>query len=213
MEDYQAEFDKRFKDDPIANFVKDFRNYCQHYKMPRIGSSVLFEGEKNDRPRSVLNLSKTDLLQYGRWRANSKKYLKEQPEQISVVTFVDKYYDNVMSFVNWFRAKQGIIHGEECRKVNAMQKAIDDRLLSELVPTVRARWQLFKGGNSLQSLEQAFVSYLSAEEWKELDANDSDLCKRCDFMIKTLKKKDVTDDEFLEELRLKYDRLNTKSIG
>ena len=73
--DYQSRIKSEFAQDPLAQFVKCLRKYCQHYKAPELDVTTSWSGEDGGYSRTV-NLMKDDLMTFDGWLAPARKYLE-----------------------------------------------------------------------------------------------------------------------------------------
>lgn len=125
--EYQAEVDRRFTNNPLAQFIEDLRNYCLHYKLPTM-PSVLRYSKLTPTPifESKIVFKTEELNEYSNWSSLGKKYLLSQNEPINLLNVIDEYYNLVEGFHNWIQSRQQEIHSEELSKVTSVQQQIED---------------------------------------------------------------------------------------
>ena len=99
-----------FVHDPLSQFVKCLRIYCQHYKSPNIYVKTSIQNGKVTRQ---YNLSKADLESFDGWSATAKRYLQGGEDTVDIVQVAKKYWAKVISFYTWFQQKQEEIHSKE----------------------------------------------------------------------------------------------------
>lgn len=125
--EYQAEVDRRFANNPLAQFIEDLRDYCLHYKLPTTPSVLRFS---NLSPTPVFEskiiLKTEDLNKYSNWSSLGKKYLRSQNEPINLLNVIDEYYNLVEDFHNWIQSRQQEILSEELAKVTSIQQQIEN---------------------------------------------------------------------------------------
>jgi hypothetical protein len=125
--EYQKEVDKRFSNNPLAQFVEDLRDYCLHYELPTI-SSVLHFSSLSPTPvfESRIELKIEELNKYSKWSHLAKKYLASQNKPVNLLNVTDEYYALVKDFHNWFQLRQKEIHSQEFAKVASIQRELED---------------------------------------------------------------------------------------
>lgn len=126
LPDYQKEVDRRFANNPLAQFVEDLRDYCLHYELPTI-SSVLHFSSLPPTPvfESRIELKIEELNKYSKWSHLAKKYLTSQNKPVNLLTVTDEYYALVKDFHSWFQSRQKEIHSQEFAKVTSIYKRIE----------------------------------------------------------------------------------------
>jgi len=127
--EYQVEVDRRFTNNPLAQFVEDLRDYCLHYKLPAI-SSVLHFSRLPPTPvfESRVELKIEELNKYSKWSHLAKEYLSSQNKPINLLHVTDEYYVLVKDFYNWLQLRQREIHYQEFAKVDSIQRELKDLL-------------------------------------------------------------------------------------
>ena len=119
--------DRRFANNPLAQFVEDLRDYCLHYELPTI-SSVLHFSRLPPTPvfESRVELKIEELNKYSKWSHLAKEYLSSQNKPINLLDVADEYYALVKDFYNWFQLRQREIHSQEFAKVASIQRELED---------------------------------------------------------------------------------------
>lgn len=125
--EYQVEVDRRFANNPLAQFVEDLRDYCLHYKLPTIFSVHHFS-RLPPMPvfESRIELKIEELNKYSNWSHLAKEYLSSQNKSINLLNVTDEYYALVKDFYNWFQLCQREIHSQEFAKVASIQRELED---------------------------------------------------------------------------------------
>ncbi|MGZ4078799.1 MAG: hypothetical protein ACXVDW_15040, partial [Bacteroidia bacterium] len=113
--EYQQEIDLKFKLNPLANFIKDLRQYFQHYKIPGVSTNVKFE---NNKIEMKLLLPLKEISLFSGWRAKSKEFLNQHKDDIDIIIVIKQYHQLVIEFYDWFQAKQMDIHKPDKDKVD-----------------------------------------------------------------------------------------------
>jgi hypothetical protein len=109
---YQSEITERFATDPLSQFIENLREMAQHYRLPTVRLSHLFEnlpagGQMTHR----LELVRSDLREYREWSPPAKEFLAEADENIDLLDVVTRHYAHVTAFHEWFREQQQSVHG------------------------------------------------------------------------------------------------------
>lgn len=103
--EYVDEVNKRFAQNPLAQFIEDLREYCLHYKHLPIASSFNYVQEPPKEDFCII-LDREALKKYSRWSSFSKAYLKMQKKDINLTNLITQYYNLVIEFHKWIRSKQ-----------------------------------------------------------------------------------------------------------
>ena len=162
--DYQVRIDKEFARDPLAQFVKGLRKYCQHYKSPDLAITTSWQKGDESATRTV-GLFKEDLLTFDGWSAAAKKYLEAVEEKVDVLEVATAYRDKLLGFYEWFRSRQLDIHSEEL-------KAFRDKETELLILTLEDRLEsAFRHRNHEipHERDEIFLSIFSSSEFAELE--------------------------------------------
>src|SRR5690606_30572446 len=118
---YQDEVDRRFKNDPLSQFVVGLRQFAQHYRLPSI-STVRKFGSNGIQGR--VHLLKDDLLLFSRWNAAAKRFLQEQSDKIDLVEVLREYHQKVAGFQEWLRQEWSETFRQELRETELKRQAM-----------------------------------------------------------------------------------------
>jgi len=125
--EYQKEVDRRFANNPLAQFVEDLRDYCLHYELPTISSVLHFSGlSPTPLFESKIELKIEELNKYSKWSHLAKEYLSSQNKPVNLLNVTDEYYALVKDFHIWFQSRQREIHSQEFAKVASIYQKIED---------------------------------------------------------------------------------------
>lgn len=113
--EYQGKVDAVFKFDPLSCFVKDLRQFFQHYALPGIYFQTSWKKATGMMERTV-RLRLTD-LEHFKWSSTAKQFLVEQTEDINLLTLIDGYNEKVADFYQWFQRRQKELHAQDFKKV------------------------------------------------------------------------------------------------
>ena len=89
--EYQEEINKRFVSNPLAVFIKDLRQYFQHYQMPGVSSRVVYTRGAPDFEMTLL-LPARQMAKISGWNALSRKFLSKQGDDIDILALVNDFH-------------------------------------------------------------------------------------------------------------------------
>ena len=121
--EYQEQINFRFTGHGLSEFVKCLRQFCQHYRIPLVGSTVSFDNEHGGYTRTV-DLHKADLDKFSGWSSPAKSYIEALPETIDLLSVMRSYRDHVVNFYEWFNHRLSDVH--------AADLANYDRIMTEI---------------------------------------------------------------------------------
>lgn len=134
--DYQVQIDIRFKNHPLSVFIKDLRQYLQHYQMPGLSSRLVYKKDAPDFEMTI-RMGVADLNKFSGWKSKSKEYISSFEDDIDLMSLVKEYHEHVNEFYQWFIGRQMEIHKDDIEKVDLHKKKIRDnefmRFVSELI--------------------------------------------------------------------------------
>lgn len=198
--DYQKRINSDFKNDPLSQFVKGLRQYCQHYRAPsiEIQLTVTKVDDGFSETRKVL-LSKQDLASFSSWNLAAKNFLTAVDEKVDVLEIVKSYRDTVSNFYKWYRERQLEIHAEELSELSnvrnqAFQLDLDMKLRGCLNNKENYPW---RG-------EELFSGLLSYTEQKRLQDLDPASLERYELLIQILEERYVLTPLEKEQIRELY---------
>ena len=127
LSEYQGELDNRFIKDGTCQFVKDLRQYCQHYRLPLLAVNVGFIVQSQD---GLIHwgvpISRKQIEVWTRWSATSKKFIGGFEEEINLEAVMRQYRDKVIAFNSWFEGKQREAHADEWAYREELTKKIKE---------------------------------------------------------------------------------------
>lgn len=97
--EYEASVQREFASDPLARFMKGFRNYVLHHTVPKIELTHHFFPE----PQHIeLNIDATAILASPRWTVAARSYLEEHQPKLRILHLLDSYETKVRTFHEHF---------------------------------------------------------------------------------------------------------------
>lgn len=195
--DYQLEIQNRFINDPLSNFIKDLRQFVQHYKLPEIYTNTIF---KQDPPelRRVLKLKKEDLMEFP-WSSKSKIFLSHQTADLDLMQIVNEYFERVTEFYKWFQEKQAEIHKDEISIVD--YKRAENKL--KLIPDL-LKASLSFPNNTISNFEAGIVWVFSSTEQEDLNSFTNNGKLRLSKIMEILNKHTVLTEDIQVKIKKLY---------
>ncbi|UCG12675.1 MAG: hypothetical protein JSU72_19720, partial [Deltaproteobacteria bacterium] len=182
--DYHSRVSSEFAQDPLAQFVKCLRKYCQHYKAPNLASDQSWErGDK--RITRAFSLLLEDLTTFDGWSATARRYMDTAGERIDVLEVATKYHAKVMSFYEWFQSRQSRIHANELRRLRAKEREL---LLLQLDIKIDMHLAMDRQGIPHTGVD-VFTSIFTSREFEELDSIPPDSGKQATRAIELLEER------------------------
>lgn len=130
--EYSAEAARRFKNDPLVQFVQKLRHYVVHVKMP----SILFKANldmDSGHADIRLGLAKRELMEWDDWKSVAGRYVEEADDQILLRAVVQDYEARIRDFYEWYGDKEQSYQDEALARFREKEAeyfflAIEDKL-------------------------------------------------------------------------------------
>jgi hypothetical protein len=182
--DYHSRVTSEFARDPLAQFVKCLRQYCQHYKAPNLAVNES-RNRGEERPIRTFNLLLEDLGTFDGWSSTAKMYLSAAGEQINVLEVATQYRDKVIDFYKWFQSRQGEIHADTLKQFRAKESEL---LLLQLEDKIDMYLAMDKQGIPYRK-DEVFTSIFTSREFDELGSLPADSGARATRAIELLEER------------------------
>jgi hypothetical protein len=178
--DYQSKVKTEFENDPLSQFIKGLRQYCQHYYSPNIVVEETFfrNLDGSDAIKKSVVLFKEKLMEFDGWNATAKKYLEKYAKSIDVLEFVEAYRNKVIEFYTWFLERQKEIHKTELALIQEKTTEYLQQLIESFVDST-----LKQKDPKATIEEQVFAGVISSDEIVELEAFNAPPEFKADFAI------------------------------
>jgi hypothetical protein len=87
-----------------AEFMTELRNYCTHRSIPVPGMVTTLFGQAGQSPqiRNELKLDRDKLLEWKKWTAPAKAYLRAKDQEFDLLPVIQSYISGVREFFDWF---------------------------------------------------------------------------------------------------------------
>jgi hypothetical protein len=166
--DYQHRVDKDFAQDPLSHFIKCLRQYCQHYQALDLLLTTSWS-EENERLARTIGPSLDNLRSFSRWTPEAKTYLRSLDKQVDLLEVAIAYRSKVVSFYQWFGARQSEIHAVELQSLEAKRT---DLTLMELEDKVDVCLAWDGEGMPFRN-DEVFLGIFSSKEFEALEKIDT----------------------------------------
>jgi hypothetical protein len=198
--DYHSRVASEFTQDPLAQFVKCVRKYCQHYRAPDLAVNESWK-QGDNRPTRTFSLVLEDLRTFDGWSATAKKYLEIAGELIDVLEVATEYRDKVIDFYEWFQSRQEEIHEDELRRFREKEREL---LLLQLDDKVDVGLAMCRQSVPYRR-DEVFTSIFTSREFEELDSMPPDSDERATRAIELLEERFFpVPEEIKRKIRVLY---------
>lgn len=130
--EYHARLTVEFALDPLSQFVKCLRQYCQHYRAPNLEVTVSWT-QGDQRPTRAFSLLKTDLESFDGWSTTARKYLATVTEAVDIARMAAEYRDKVIAFYKWYQSRQEEIHADDLHRFREKERQLLSLMLEEKI--------------------------------------------------------------------------------
>lgn len=199
--EYQAKVDSEFKVDPLSQFIKCLRQYCQHYKAPDIGIKVTVtqsEEGMTEQKQSILMLD--DLKTFDSWNSHAKKFIDSQGEAIDILEVASAYREKVITFYKWFQSRQIDIHSDELKRFESKQEEF-----ALLMFESRINACLNNETDISYRGEEIFLGIFSSSDFEAIEQIPIDSSERLKLSLKILEGYYTVSDELKEKICQLYE--------
>jgi len=101
LSEYQDKVDNYFKNHKLSIFIKELRQYIQHYKLPYLTSQI-----KRNKSFGGFNphllIEVEDLLEFSGWKKHSREFIGENPDGVDLPLVVKTHFNHTAEFYHWF---------------------------------------------------------------------------------------------------------------
>ncbi|MBN8697160.1 MAG: hypothetical protein J0L87_11585 [Bacteroidetes bacterium] len=177
--DYQDEINKRFVNNQLAVFIKDLRQYFQHYKMPGVSSRLVYKKDASDFVITLL-LPTKEIAKFSGWNSLSKKFLAEQTDDIDLLVLINDYHHLIEDFYHWFINRQMEIHKDDIKKVEEHKDKIRALEISNFLK------HFIHKPKTIDEFEEEIFRYFPDEELEEIK-NSAKVADRIEKILRLLK--------------------------
>jgi hypothetical protein len=125
-QEYQMKVEAMFTNDPLAQFLKNFRNYITHYAIPHIGLQHQFSttGTGIETIQLFIDLDKLE-MDFD-WSAPGRRFIEQNKPQIQMLKLVDGYEIKARSFTDELMATFRKHCGQELNEIVSLMQESND---------------------------------------------------------------------------------------
>ncbi|SFH83502.1 hypothetical protein [Halpernia frigidisoli] len=133
---FKKEFIKKieltFTNDEVSTFIRNFRQYLQHFKAPSISVVTnLLSKDRNYQRRVMISVS--DLQQFSGWKSLAKEYISKHDKNIDLFLVSTTYFNKVNNFYKWFSEKQDSLHKSEFKEMENIKIEMTSANIKEII--------------------------------------------------------------------------------
>ncbi|WP_421225792.1 hypothetical protein [Aeromonas enteropelogenes] len=163
FDDYEVEVKARFDENTLSKFIEFLRTYCQHEKLPSIGTVMRFDSQSNEGFIFSVTIDSTELLKSSSIKSMAKRFIRAQGDGIDLRKIIDDYHTQVREFYQWVRERQQEIHSKDISlvnikyrggRINAIHKFIEFYSMHECSGTIREQLCTVLAKDNYRELEQ-----------------------------------------------------------
>lgn len=188
--DYQPMMEKTFIKNPLCVFIKDFRQYLQHYKLPDISFQAY---AFNIKLKWSIKISTDELEKFSGWKKESKIFIANKKPRIDLLEVTENYQNVVNDFYNWLTQNQKEIFSEEIKQFEELKIEMKNLKLNYL--TSNLILNNFKSFNAFETELNLILSKEEKENTKNLIQID-----KINKILETLNLNNVTKNVIREKL-------------
>ncbi|MCD9469328.1 hypothetical protein [Photobacterium phosphoreum] len=196
FDDYEAEVKTRFEENSLSKFIEFLRTYCQHEKLPSIGSSMSFDSRSDDGFIFTVTIDSGELLKSTSLKSLPKKFIKDQGEKIDLKDIVQNYHLQVIGFYQWVQDRQQEIHGEDIFLVNNHFKEERIKAINKFICSY-SRYE------SVGTVKEQLYTVLATSTYKDLEQYKDDEVKWVEGAIAIIESDVVLPNDIKISLRSK----------
>ncbi|MFM4955575.1 hypothetical protein ACEUCD_07845 [Aeromonas veronii] len=163
FDDYEVEVKARFDENNLSKFIEFLRTYCQHEKLPSIGTVMRFDSQSNEGFIFSVTMDSTELLKSSSIKSQAKRFIRAQGDSIDLRRVIDDYHTQVRDFYQWVRERQQEIHSKDISlvnikyredRINAIHRFIEFYPMHECSGTVREQLCTVLAKDNYRDLDQ-----------------------------------------------------------
>lgn len=161
--DYQPMIEKTFIKNPLCVFIKDFRQYLQHYRLPDISFQAY---AFNIKLKWSIIISTSELEKFSGWKKESKVFIENKNPRLDLLEVAENYQNVVNDFYNWLTKNQKEIFSEEIKQFEKFKIEMKNLKISYL--TSNLILNIFKSFNAFETELNLILSKEEKENIKNL---------------------------------------------
>lgn len=196
FDDYEAEVKARFEENSLSKFVEFLRTYCQHEKLPSIGTNMSFDSQSDDGFVFTVTIDSTELLRSSSIKSLPKQFIREQGESIELKSTIKIYHSQVVDFYQWVRDRQQEIHNEDIVLVNHMFQKESVKAINDFISSYSIH-------ESAGTVKEQLCTVLTTDTYRDLEQYKDDESKWLECAIAIIENYVILPETIKNSLRNK----------
>jgi hypothetical protein len=169
--EYPEEVKRRFAENELVQFVQGLRNYCLHYRIPALGTTMKLVDIQSERFVKQVTLAKADLLNFA-WNGPAKRFLERAANSIDLKEAFSQYHAQIEQFYDWFSQKIRILHASDYDTISRHYAALLSSKPERHSAELESRLKAFESGiGSAFDVLNPFMTSADASEIAALLGN------------------------------------------
>lgn len=164
--DHKSKIEATFAQSPLCCFVKEFRQYLQHFRLPEIS----FQSNALSLKRYwSIKIRIDELQKFSGWKSNASKFIKQHISDIDLHKVLREYQTTVTEFYDWLLYRQSEIFSDEFNEVENIK--IEIRNLKKKILVTDIILQKFK---KREEFEKCFFKIFDLEDFENFAEQNTD---------------------------------------
>lgn len=160
LQRYQAKVDAEFRNQPLARFIQDLRNYILHNGLPNSEMYINFQSNPvqpgTGELETGIHIRTVSLLEWRNWSAPARTFIGNCGEFVDIRNIAESYTGNVLSFHDWLQDELDQFHSADLDELGALQKSLNQlEAAAKPAPAVSPQTNVFLA-ESADGPEQEF---------------------------------------------------------
>lgn len=196
--DYQDQINNQFVNHPLSVFIKDLRQYFQHFQMPRLSSKLQYTKDAPDFVMSI-NIPLKDLSKYSGWHAKAKEYMSFFKEDIDLLKLIEDYHKHIVDFYNWFIKRQMKIHQKDIEKVELHKRKIRDNEMMRFIA------EFMVNPKTIEEFEEELFRFYHEKDLNKIKTTQNNSVRIVEI-LQLLNNENLFDDKAKDLIRKMYEK-------
>jgi len=181
LDEVDSKIKEHFINNSTAIFIKDLRQFTQHYKMPQVSTTTSFSRTDNDEldKETKLWITTTHLTGF-EWKPASRKIIEDHPKGVEIKEIIKDYFELVTIFQKWYEKRQKCLLMSELAFVSKQEKILKrDQTIFNL------NRFFVTGSSTREDFEKLLFKHISTFFINKITNSSKD--NRVDFILRSLK--------------------------
>lgn len=184
-----------FSNNTTHIFIKDLRNFTQHFKMPQVSSKTSFTraDDKGLNNETKLYITTTHLIGF-EWSAKSKEIIKNNTKGVYIKSILHEYYNLVTNFQKWYEQKQKGLLKTELLYISKQEKELKKQ---QFIFNLNIFFS--NGSKSKDEFEKILFRHISTFYYKKIINCSKE--NRVDLVLKSLKNLGIRTTDYEKKIK------------